>query len=160
MFSSDILDIGKLKAMFERQRHAEVVDFWLRCRSRIGRKRYDFWKIQADYLEQFGRRARALNAFRSELYCRMSLLISVHQLRTNIHFLSATRMRAGIYLHRCQSPELQKQGEAIYRKLARFETFHKIRLLPNNARTEALFNRNERRLFTEAMRSGKSRNTA
>jgi hypothetical protein len=149
-----------VNALFKRQRHAEVVDFWLRCRNRIGRKRYDFWKIQADYLDQFGRRARALNAFRSELYCRMGLLISTPQLRTNIHFLSATRMRAGIYLRRCLSPELQQKGEAIYRMLARFEKFHKIRLLPNNARTEVFSNKNERRLFAEAMQSSGSRKTA
>ena len=119
-------------ALFERQRHAEVMDFWLRCRSRIGQNRYGFWQMKADYLDQFGRRKRAINAFRSELHCRLNLLASAPQLQTNSRFLSATRMRVGIYLRQCMSPDLHNQGQAICHVLARFEECYAIRFLPQS----------------------------
>jgi len=138
-----------VRAMFERQKHAEVVDFWLRCRSRIGRKRYDYWKMKADYLELFGKRRRAINAFRSELYCRLDLLVGTPELQTNFRFLAATRMRVGIYLRRCMTPELHSQGQAICNMLARFEKRHGICLFPSNPKTHHFFCKDKSIPFAE-----------
>jgi hypothetical protein len=128
-----------VNAMFERQKHADVVDFWLRCRTRLGQKRYGYWQTKADYLEQFGRRRRAINAFRSELHCRLNLLESAPRLQTNERFLSAIRMRAGFYLRRCMSSDLHNQGRAICHLLSRFEECYGIGLLPHNSQIRAFF---------------------
>jgi hypothetical protein len=147
----DPLDYGvpqkKLKnfvhAMYERQKHAEVVDFFLRCGRGIGRRRYNYWEIKADYLNKFGKKRRAVNAFRSELYCRLDLLARTRQLQSNLQFLSATRMRVGYYLRQCLGSDLQRQGSAIWNMLARFEEAYRIRLLPFKPQLEALFCANE-----------------
>jgi hypothetical protein len=130
-------------ALFKRQKHAEIIDFWFRCRRRIAYMRYDYWRIKADYYEQFGRRNRAVNAFRTELYCRLNALIKKPQFRTDPLFLDATQTRVGIFLCRCMSPELQHQGEAICRMLSRFEGEYAIRLLPSDSKLISLFCKNE-----------------
>lgn len=126
-------------ALFKRQKHVEVIDFWFRCRRRIAYMRYDYWRMKADYHEQFGRRNRAVNSFRTELYCRLNALIKKPQFRTDPLFLEATQKRTGIFLNRCMMPELQHQGEAICRTLSRFEKEYAIRLLPNDSRLIAMF---------------------
>jgi tetratricopeptide (TPR) repeat protein len=126
-------------ALLKLQQHAEVMEFWLRCRLPVGRKRYDYWKTKADYLEQFERRAESLTAFRSELYHRLSLLSSVPQFRKNPQFVSITRRRSNIFLHRCMSPELQGQGQIICGMIAEFEELHGMILLPCNPQIKAHF---------------------
>jgi hypothetical protein len=130
-------------ALFKRQKHAEVIDFWFRCRKRIAYMRYDYWRIKADYYEQFGRRNRSVNAFRTELYCRLNSLINKPQFRTDPLFLDATQTRVGIFLCRCMSPELRHQGEAICHMLSRFEEEYAIRLLPSDLKLVALFCKKE-----------------
>ncbi|MDR0842705.1 MAG: hypothetical protein LBP68_04710 [Acidobacteriota bacterium] len=127
------------QAMMQRQRHAAPVDFWFRCRRRIAFMRYDFWKIKADYHEQFGRRNKAVNAFKTELYCRLSALTSKPQFRANLQFLEATRTRVGIYICRCMTPELRTQGRAIHRMISRFEDDYGISLLPANLSLQKLY---------------------
>ena len=120
------------QAMFDRQRHAEVVEFWLHCRKRIAFLRYDFWKIRTDYLEMFGQRDMAIRAFKSELHCRLNSIADRTQFRTNKRFLEATRMRAAIFLCRCMSPELRIHGRTIFGMLSRFMDDYGISLIPEN----------------------------
>ena len=128
-----------LQSMFQRQRHSEPVDFWFRCRRRIAFMRYDFWKIKADYHEQFGRRNKAINVFKTELYCRLKALAGKPRFRTNRLFLDATRMRVGIYICRCMTPALRTQGRAIARMVSRFESDYEISLLPENLNLHKLY---------------------
>jgi hypothetical protein len=146
-------------ALFKRQKHAEVIDFWFRCRRRIAYMRYDYWRIKADYYEQFGRRNRAVNAFRTELYCRLNALIRKPQFRTDPLFLDATQKRTGIFLSRCMPLELRHQGEAICRTLSRFEKDYAIRLLPDDARLMALFYKKDT-LYRNKPKIGANRITA
>ncbi|MDR1728213.1 MAG: hypothetical protein LBT74_09880 [Acidobacteriota bacterium] len=127
------------QAMLRHQRHAEPVDFWFRCRRRIAFMRYDFWKIKADYYELFGRRNRAVNAFKTELYCRLSALTGKEQFRSNKLFLDATRTRVGIYLCRCMTPALQVQGRAIHRMAGRFADEYGISLIPPDLNLQKLY---------------------
>jgi len=127
------------QAMFKRQRHTEVVDFWFRCRKQIAFMRYDFWKIRADYFEKFGQRAMAVKSFKSELHCRLSSIASKPKFRANKMFLNATRTRAGIYLCRCMAPELRVYGRKIHQMLSRFSDTYGISLIPENLDIRKLF---------------------
>jgi len=127
------------QAMLERQRHAEVVDFWFRCRKRIAFMRYDFWKIRADYFEKFGRRVQSIGAFKSELHCRLRSIAAEPRFRENKMFLNATQMRAAIYLCRCMAPELRPHGRTIFRMLSRFRDNYRISLVPENLKVDRLF---------------------
>jgi len=127
------------QAMLERQRHAEVVDFWFRCRKRIAFMRYDFWKIRTDYFEKFGRRDQSINAFKSELHCRLRSIAAEPRFRENKMFLNATQMRAAIYLCRCMTPELRAHGRTIFRMLSRFRDNYGISLVPENLKVDRLF---------------------
>ena len=126
--------------MFRLQRHSEPVDFWFRCRRHIAFMRYDFWKIKADYHEQFGCRNKAVSVFKTELYCRLKALAGKPRFRANRLFLEATRMRVGIYLCRCMTPALRTQGRIIVRMVSRFESEHGITLLPENLSLQKLYN--------------------
>ena len=125
--------------MSQRQQHSEPVEFWFRCRRRIAFMRYDFWKIKADYYEQFGLRHKAVGIFKTELYCRLQALASNPRFKTNSMFLDATRLRIGIYICRCMTPALRKHGRIIARMISRFESEHGISLLPENLNLQPLY---------------------
>jgi len=139
-----------VQAMYERQKHSEVVDFWLRCGKGMGHRHYLYWKIKADYLNLFGKKKRAINAFKSEVYCRLDLLIRTPQIQTNLRFLPTTRMRVRYYLRRRQCPELLTQGRAIWKMLARFEQAYAVQLLPFTPHLQAIFCADDKTLHTKA----------
>lgn len=134
------------------ERHQErAVEFWLRCREPIARKRYDYWQVKGDYLRQVGRHRDALEAFREELVLRLSFFKpDTTQPRWAI---DAVRARAEERLLQCMNPkslvpgssepaELQRikdLGQFIYNKLAEAETTARLQLLPRKREIHAYY---------------------
>jgi hypothetical protein len=112
----------------------KAIEFWLRCREPVARKRFDYWQLKVEFLDRTKRRSEAAKTFREELVCRLSYLGKGRNVHPDI--AQKTRQRAEQWLNQCMTPDLREVGHDIYNILVQFEQTYGKNVLPRTRRIQ------------------------
>jgi hypothetical protein len=131
---------GVAKTLLER-RQVEAIEFWFRCREPMARRRYDYWQAKGDYYSDVGRKGDALDAFRQELQCRLSLFKPGATAPSYV--ISTIRKRSEERLLQCMVPQFREIGQDIYNRLVEADKVLKMSLVPRSRRLQEYYGHDE-----------------
>lgn len=131
-----------LPTLLERNQ-PKAVEFWLRCRERVARDRFDYWELRTDFLDRTGKKKEAAESFAEELRRRLTFLSH----RSKNHFpvprsvIASTSRRVDHWLHLCMTDELKVFGQYIFDDVDQFEQTigERILLMPRDRRVREFF---------------------